>query len=365
MISKKNILFISKWFSVAGTETFMMNVLRNINKRQFHIDFLLFSESTSAYSEEAERLGSKIHRLPARNTGLRYYRSLDEFFKKNAGQYNAIHFCGGNLSSIAPIYYAYKYKIPIRIIHSHSSDSQGMVNKILHLINRRFIPLLGTCNLACSSLAAKYFFGKKDCSIIKNGVDTNKYKFNEERRILFREKYDISPSTHVLGHIGRFDEVKNHMLLVDIFIEYRKKHSDAKLLLVGTGILEDQVKRKVNDLEIVDDVLFLGVRNDIPDILCAVDCFVMPSLFEGLPFVLVEAQTSGLPCVVADTINRDSKLTPYLAFRSLNDDLGLWVDDIENLIGANRREDGFKYVEQRGFDVLSTVQYLEGLYVRG
>lgn len=362
MISKKNILFISKWFSVAGTETFMMNVLRNINKQQFHIDFLLFSESTSAYSEEAERLGSKIHRLPARNTGLRYYRSLDEFFKKNAGQYNAIHFCGGNLSSIAPIYYAYKYKIPIRIIHSHSSDSQGMVNKILHLINRRFIPLLGTCSLACSSLAAKYFFGKKECAIIKNGVDTNKYKFNEERRILFREKYDISPSTHVLGHIGRFDEVKNQMFLVDIFFEYKKKYSDAKLLLVGTGILEDQVKRKVKDRGIVDDVLFLGVRNDIPDILCAMDCFVMPSLFEGLPFVLVEAQTSGLPCVISNTINKDSKLTPYLRFRGLNDDLELWLEDIRGLIGKNNREEGVNYTDEQGFNIRTTVQYLENLY---
>lgn len=361
----KNILFISKWLSVAGTETFMMNVLRNIDKQKFHIDFLLFSDSVSDYSKEAEQLGAKIYRLPARNSFFNYYRSLEEFFKENAKRYEAIHFCGGNVSSIAPIYYAYKYKVPVRIVHSHNSDSKGLINKILHMVNRSFIPLFGTCNLACSTLAAKYFFGKRDCTIIKNGVDTRVYRFNDEIRKHFREIYDISPSTHVLGHIGRFDEVKNHMLLVDIFIEYRKKHSDAKLLLVGTGILEDQVKRKVNDLEIVDDVLFLGVRNDIPDILCAVDCFVMPSLFEGLPFVLVEAQTSGLPCVVADTINRDSKLTPYLAFRSLNDDLGLWVDDIENLIGANRREDGFKYVEQRGFDVLSTVQYLEGLYVRG
>jgi glycosyltransferase involved in cell wall biosynthesis len=190
------------------------------------------------------------------------------------------------------------------------------------------------------------------------------YRFNDEIRKHFREIYDISPSTHVLGHIGRFDEVKNHMLLVDIFIEYRKKHSDAKLLLIGSGLLEDKVKQKVKDCGIMDDVLFLGVRNDIPDILCAMDCFVMPSLFEGLPFVLVEAQTSGLPCVIADTINRDSKLSPYLTFRSLNDGLDLWVADIENLIGANERGNGFRYVEQQGFDILSTVQYLEGLYVK-
>lgn len=360
----RNVLFISGWLSMAGTETFMMSVLRNINKRKFHIDFLIFSESVSDYSIEAERRGSKIYRLPARKSGPIYYKRLNEFFKKNAGQYNAIHFCGGNLSSIAPIYYAYKYKIPIRIVHSHSSDSKGMINKILHLINRRFVPLLGTCNLACSSLAAKYFFGKKDCTIIKNGVDTNRYKFNEEKRILFREKYDISPSTHVLGHIGRFDEVKNHMLLVDIFFEYRKKYSDAKLLLVGSGILEGQVKRRVKELRLVDDVLFLGVRNDIPDILCAMDCFVMPSLFEGLPFVLVEAQASGLPCVISNTINKDSKLTPYLEFRSLNDELGLWVNDIKRLIGSNNREVGYRHIEEQGFDTLSTVQYLESLYER-
>ena len=359
----RNILFISKWLSVAGTETFMMNVLRNINHQQFHIDFLLFTESESDYSKEAERLGAKIYRLPARSSGLTYYRSLNNFFKDNASHYDAIHFCGGNVSSIAPVYYAYKYNIPIRIVHSHSTDSRKWVNKILHGMNRAFIPKFGTCNLACSSLAAKYFFGTKGCTIVKNGVDTNAYKFNLESRCSFREKYKISPSTHVLGHIGRFDEVKNHVFLLDIFNEYHKRNHDSKLVLVGEGHLEEQVREKVKTLGLEDDVTFLGVRNDIPDILCAMDCFVMPSLYEGLPFVLVEAQASGLPCVISDTINQDSKLTSYLKFRGLNEELSLWVDDISSLIGGNNREEGAGYVKEQGFDILSTVQYLERLYV--
>ena len=130
--------------------------------------------------------------------------------------------CEGNLSSIAPIYYAHKYRIPQRIVHSHSSSCKGFVNQVLHVINRNLVPLFCTCNLACSSLAAKYFFGKKDCTIVKNGVDTNRYKFNAERRILFRGEYNIPPSTHVLGHIGRFDEVKNHDFLLDIFCFFHK-----------------------------------------------------------------------------------------------------------------------------------------------
>jgi glycosyltransferase involved in cell wall biosynthesis len=225
-----------------------------------------------------------------------------------------------------------------------------------------FIPKFGTCNLACSSLAAKYFFGTKDCTIIKNGVDTNGYKFNPEPRSSLRKKYNISPSTHVLGHIGRFDEVKNHKFLLDIFDEYYKRNRDSKLMLVGEGHLEEQVREKVKTLGLEDNVIFLGVRNDIPDILCAMDCFVMPSLYEGLPFVLVEAQASGLPCVISDTINQDSRLAPYLKFRGLNDDLSLWVDDIKGLIGENNREEGAKYVKEQGFDILSTVQYLEHLY---
>ena len=358
----KNILFISNWLSVAGTETFMMNVLRNINHQQFHIDFLLFTEKESDYSKEAERLGSKIYRLPARSSGLAYYKSLNKFFKDNASHYDVIHFCGGNVSSIAPIYYAYKYHIPIRIIHSHSSDSKGWVNKLLHRINRNFIPRFGTCILACSTLAARYFFGERDCTIVKNGVDTNSYKYNTDSRSSFREKYNISPSTHVLGHIGRFEEVKNHEFLLDIFHEYHTQNRDSKLMLVGKGKLEERVKEKARKLCIEDDVLFLGIRNDIPELLCAMDCFVMPSLYEGLPFVLVEAQAAGLPCVISDTINKDSKLTPYLTFRSLSDGLNLWVDGIRNLIGKNVREEGSEYVKRQGFDIQSTVQYLEEVY---
>ena len=360
----RRILFISKWLSVAGTETFMMNVLRNINRQKFHVDFLIFSDLESDYSKEAEQLGAKIYRLPARSSGFSYYKSLNKFFREKGRQYEVIHSCEGNLSSIAPIYYAHKYRIPQRIVHSHNSSCKGFVNQVLHVINRNLVPLFCTCNLACSSLAAKYFFGKKDCTIVKNGVDTNRYKFNAERRILFRGEYNIPPSTHVLGHIGRFDEVKNHDFLLDIFFEYKKKNHDSILLLVGSGLLEDKIRQKVHRLGLDECVLFLGVRNDIPDILCAMDCFVMPSLYEGLPFVLVEAQTTGLPCVISNTINKDSKLTPNLAFCGLNDDAGLWVEKIKDIIGKDNREEGAKYIEERGFDVLSTVRYLESLYAK-
>lgn len=358
----KSILFISKWLSVAGTETFMMNVLRNINRQKFHVDFLIFSDLESDYSKEAEQLGAKIYRLPARNSGFIYYKKLDDFFRDKGGLYDVIHSCEGSLSSIAPIYYAHKYRIPIRIIHSHNSNCKGFINRVLHEINRCFIPLLSTCNLACSSLAARHFFWKKDYEIIKNGVDTNKYKFSAERRILFRKKHNIPSAAHVLGHIGRFDEVKNHEFLLEIFFEYRRKNQDAILLLVGSGLLEDKIKQKVHRLGLDECIYFLGVRSDIPDILCAMDCFVMPSLYEGLPFVLVEAQTSGLPCVISNTINKDSKLTPYLAFCGLNDDAELWVEEINNIIGMNDREEGTRYIEEQGFDILSTVRYLESLY---
>lgn len=358
----KNILFISQWLSMAGTETFMINVLRNIDRQKFHIDFLLFSNSTSFYSVEAEQLGSNIYRLPPRNRGFNYYKSLNAFFKEKASQYSAIHYCGGNVSSIAPIYYAYKYNIPVRIVHSHNSSSQGLKNKIMHLINRNFLTKLSTCNLACSTLASKYFFGKKPCIIVKNGINVDSYRFNEERRNKLRSEYGISLSTHVLGHIGRFEDVKNHSFLLDIFCEYKKIHAESKLLLIGSGILEDKIKQKAKDLGLEEDILFLGLRNDIPDILCSMDCFVMPSLFEGLPFVLVEAQATGLPCVIADTINKDAKLTPYLLFRSLRDNLGLWVEDIKTIIRANNREKGTKYIDDNGFNILSTVKYLEYLY---
>lgn len=357
-----NVLFISQYLNVAGTETFMMNVLKNIDKNKFQVDFLIFSEEESSYSKEAKLLGSNIYRLPSRRNGMIYYKELDRFFRQKANIYHAIHFCGGSVSSIAPVYFAYKYHIPVRIVHSHNSSCDGFHNKVFHSINRLFLSKLATHFFACSTKAASFFFGKHECTIINNGIDMGKYMYNEERRKLFRTNHNIMETTHVIGHIGRFETVKNHSMIVEVFKSYCTSFSDSLLVLVGTGTLQKEIQEKVGSMGLSDKVLFLGERNDIPDILCSMDCFLMPSLYEGLPFVLVEAQTSGLPCIVSNTINKDAKILPDFYFLDLKDNVEIWSEAIREAITERKRIEALKDVRGAGYDILSTVKYLESVY---
>lgn len=359
-----NILFISHYLNVAGTETFMMNVLRNINRKHFHIDFLIFSEEESIFSREAEELGALIYRLPSRRTGLKYYKSLERFFKKHAIDYLAVHFCGGSVSSIAPLYYAYKYKIPVRIVHSHNSNCEGIHNMIFHKVNRLFLSILCSNFLACSSKAARFFFlNKKNVVVIKNGIDIDAYTFDCKRRENFRKKFGISPLTRVIGHIGRFENVKNHSFIIDIFKRFNEKETDSVLILVGTGSLLETIKMKIENLGLSHKVYLLGERSDVPDVLFGLDCFLMPSLFEGLPFVLVEAQTTGLPCVVSNTINKDVKISQFLHFVHLDDDVDKWVNVIQYAMQNLNRSHAAEYVKETGFDIKSTIRYLENIYM--
>ena len=361
----KHVLFISHWLAIGGTETFMMNVVRNINMNKYHIDFLIFSSSISDYTIEAESRGCTIYRLPPRRKGLIYYRELKKFFKEKANIYNAIHFCGGNVSSIAPVYFAWRYNIPIRIIHSHSTNSIGLANKLMHWINKHLLTILGNKYLACSPSAGRYFFGDLDVEIIKNGINLNEYNFSFEKRGKVRRKLAISDSTHVLGHIGRFDNNKNQSFLIDVFKLYQETYQDAMLILIGSGPLEDSIKSKCIELSIKNNVLFLGTRNDIPELLCAIDCFIMPSFFEGLPFVLIEAQATGLPCVVSDNIGKDAKLSHQFTYLSLNAPLIHWVSVIKDyVINTENRTEGSICVKKAGYNINSTTEYLESIYNR-
>lgn len=359
---KIKILFISQYLNVAGTEAFMMNVLRKINKTRFHIDFLIFSEEESNYSNEVEKSGSIIYRLPNRRSGFKYYKQLNLFFMEKSNEYQVFHFCGGNVSSIAPLYYAYKHNIPIRIVHSHSSSCEGFHNILLHYFNRLFIPKFCTHLFACSSKAAKFFFGKRKAEIIKNGINVNSYIFNRQEREQFRNELGISTPTKVVGHIGRFEEVKNHSFIIDVFKKFNELNPDSALILVGIGSLFEDIRKKVEHWGLSNNVHFLGERTDIPKILSAMDCFLMPSIYEGLPFVLIEAQASGLPCVISNTINKDAKITPYLHYCELNSDVTKWVNTIENALSFENRENATQYIEKAGFNINETIKFLETTY---
>lgn len=358
-----NILFISEHFNVAGTETFMLNVVRASDRTQYHFDFLIFRPTENKYREEAEDMGCNFYTLPPRRESpVRYLSSLNMFFKNHAKNYDAVHWCGGAISSIAPLYYANKYNITNIIVHSHSSSCSGIHTYLLHSLFKRFLPICCTHFFACSTLSSEFFFGKREAIVIKNGIDLRKYKVNGDIRNECRKEMGIGRETLVIGHVGRFEEVKNHSFLIEIFNELLQKREDSILLLIGKGSLEDNIKEKVKTMGIENKVLFMGERSDIDRCMQAMDCFVMPSLYEGLPFVLVEAQAAALPCLISDTVNDDAIITPYTIKASLSDKAGMWVDQILNLTMHYNRIDTCHYLIEKGFSIEDTVRYLESIY---
>lgn len=354
---------VTGWLDVSGTETFMMNVLRHIDREKFQIDFLLSYKKDTRYSREAEALGSKLYyTTPRRNGLIKSLRSVSGFFSTIGKSYDVVHYCGGSLTSISCMYYAHKYGVKNIIAHAHSTSNDGIHNYILHRINKRLFQHLFTYRWACSNEAAQYFFGNRESTIIHNGVDIDKFKYDEEERINTRQALNIAKDDIVLGHIGRFVPLKNQAFVVDVFKEFVEIHPKSKLLLVGVGPEVRTVKSKVEKLNLADKVIFTGERADIPQLLWTMDCFVMPSVYEGLPFVLVEAQTAGVRCLVSDTVSADSKITKILKFKSLNASSIEWAEDIDKMVSEPNNRDSFAEVRENGFDISSTVRFIETIY---
>lgn len=359
----KKILFISQHLNRAGTEAFMMSVFRGIDHSRFQVDFLVYNQKQTDYSREVEAAGCKVWRVPSRRESpLGWYLSLNRFFREHAKEYAAIHYCGNGLTAIAPILFAAYYGVPVRIVHSHNSSSQGLHNKLLHLLQRGLARRLSTHHFACSSLAAKWFFGKSEAVIIRNGIETRRFAYNEQVRAECRRENGIQEGTVVFGHVGRFCEEKNHAFLIEIFAEFTRRNPDALLMLIGIGPLMEDAREKAERLGISDKVLFMNERPDVNRQLQSMDLFVMPSTFEGQPFVLIEAQCSGLPCLVSDVVNRDICLTENVRFLSLKEPPTAWAAEAERMLNDFHRKDESSTIDRKGYSIHSNINYLEGVY---
>ena len=368
----KRVLQVMGGLNRGGLETFAMNIYRAIDKDEIQFDFLLTQIPGGDYAEEAKSMGANIYTLPARNKGYKAYKkALDNFFKEHH-DYIAIHEHISSLTSIDPAYYAKKYGIPVRIFHSHSSSIQKSlrlhwVHTILHYLNKPKVHSYATHYLGCSDKALdwmyKYTGIRSKAVMINNGIDTCKYVFNESVRIEVRSEFGLDEDAFVMGHVGRFIPLKNQSFWVDILVEMKRKCPNAKLMLVGDGDLRDKVEREAIAKSVGNDVVFTGVRSDVNRLMQAMDVFVMPSWFEGLPVSLVEAQASGLPVVASNTISRDSKLTEPFDFISIEETAEKWSKIIIEITKINKRNNNYSVIKKSGFDSLSIVEHLKTVYL--
>lgn len=326
---------VPKMFA-AGIETFIMNMYRNIDKSKVQFDFLVHSKSREFFDDEIEKMGGKIFRLTYKDDKniIKYIKNLQHFFKDHS-EYKIVH---GEMQSMMPLYLriAKKNGVPIRIAHSHNSNyEKSLKGFILHLFSR-FSKKYANVQFACSKNSSKYLFGHQDAEIIHNAINLEKFSYNEEIRNQIRNELGIE-SNLVIGHVGRFDYQKNHEFLIDIFNEVNKKNSNAVLLLIGKGKLESKIKSKVESYGLSENVKFLGVRKDVDKLYQAMDCFVLPSHYEGLPFVGIEAQITGLKCFFSDAITKETQITKNCKFLPINDP-SIWEKEINNISQKSKRK---------------------------
>lgn len=357
------ILFLSGSLAQNGTEMFMINVLRSIDRNLFHIDFCITNGEITPNRKEAESLGCKVFVLPSRRENfIKSAIAFTNFFRKHGAEYNAIHWNGGNLSSILVFILAWFYKIPVRIVHAHSSSAVGLHNRVLHNLNRRLIPYLCNRLFACSPKASRFFYRSNPSVIINNGIDVNKFDYNLDVRKRVRNDLRIADDTILLGHVGRFDDNKNHAFMLDLFESFHREHVNSAFVFVGNGITFNKIKEEAAQKGLQDFIIFTGSRNDVNELMQAMDCFIMPSKFEGLPFVLIEAQCAGLPCVISDTISKEVNITGNVKFISLVSPVKDWCNMVYQTVTLHVRSSQSRKVADEGYSINKTVKYLEDIY---
>lgn len=314
-----------------GVEAFIMNYYRNIDRTKVQFDFIIDSDSKVVPREEIEKLGGRIIEIPPYQKIFSYIKELKKVLKEN--KYRIVH-SHLNALSVFPLFTAYLAKVPVRIAHSHSTTNKKEWKKnIVKSILKPFSKVFATDYFACSEHAARWLFGSKTfeqgkVKIIHNAIDVDKFKYNEETRNKVRKELQIE-NKFVLGHVGRFVKQKNHDFLIDVFNEVYKENNNSVLLLVGDGPLEEQIKQKVKKLNLEDAVYFLGIREDVNELMQAMDVFVFPSLYEGLGIVLIEAQASGLKCISSTEVPTEVKETDLIKFIDLGaENITNWRDYI-------------------------------------
>ena len=351
---------------IGGSQSMIMNIYRNIDRRIIQFDFVIDKDVKSPLYKEITQLGGKIYKMPKFNgiNIIEVQSSWKKFFE-NHPEYKILH---SHVRSYASIYLPIAKKFGLKtIIHSHStSNGTGLASLVKRVMQ---FPLRYQADylFACSKEAGEWLFGKKiidhsNFIIIPNAIDTKKFKFNEEARERIRNELKIN-NKFVVGHIGRHASPKNPIFLLKLFAEIYKAEPNARLLQVGQGELTNQMKEECDKLGIADKVIFTGSRDDIPDLLSAMDVFVFPSLWEGLGMVAVEAQANGLNVIASDAVPPLADIgAGIFHYMSLNQSAEEWAEKILKYANNKRCEKAVEIAKNVGWDIYDTTVKLKKMY---
>ncbi len=348
-----------------GVEAVIMNYYRHIDKTKIQFDFVVHNDADKNYIREAEHLGAQIYKVTPYNKNIfKFIFDIYQIIKKH--HYQIVH-CNMNALSGFALFAAYLANAKIRILHNHTTDSkEEKLRSLIKRMLRPFAKLFANQYWACSNLAAEWMYGKKAVKdnkiiIINNAINLERFKFDKEKREKIREEFSLK-NFFVIGHVGRFMKQKNHEFLIDIFNEVLKQKEYARLLLIGDGKLRAQIEAKVKELGISNKVIFLGNRNDVADLYNAIDVFVLPSLYEGLPVVGVEVQANGLPFICSDKVTDEILLTNNIELLSLQQPKIKWCEAILN--AERKKVENNEDSLIKNFDMKNESKKLEKLYFK-
>lgn len=343
-----------------GIENLIMNIYRKIDRDKLQFDFIVHYNKKGVFDDEIEQLGGKIYRFPVMEDKnlLKYIKDLNRFFKTHK-EYKVVH---GHMASLAYLYLgaAKRNGVPVRIAHSHGTSHLKSLKGYCKYIMFKFAKYNANYYYACSTEAGNYLFGKKrQFEFIPNAIELNKFSYNEETRKKVRKELKLDDKI-VIGHVGRFNLQKNHDFLIDIFKSIYEKNKKCVLLLIGVGELEEKIKQKIKDYNLEDNVLMLGLRRDVDKLYQAMDIFLMPSLFEGLPLTGVEAQASKLKCIFSSEITKEVRITDNIEFIDLSLGADKWAEIVLNNLKYDRKK--IKINDSR-FDINVLAKQMQEKYI--
>lgn len=369
----KVLLFVDR-MRHGGIQQFIIENIKHMDKSNLSIDVLTLDDGqTYPLEETVQAVGANFYKLKniwihSPIDYIKYAKAINVFFKEH-NDYKVIHMNASSKNFIL-LKYAKKYEIPIRIAHSHNIDfqSKNILKKYIGNFFKISLKRYATDYFACSKLAGEWLFGKKNVDrnnvkVIHNAVDYHKFQFDECIRKKIRNEFSIPEDVMVIGNVGRFTTQKNHTFLIDIFYEIQLRKKDSILILVGIGELEDRIRDKVKRLGLESKVIFTGFRNDVNEIMQAMDLFLLPSLYEGLPVVGVEAQAIGIPVFTSkDVVTEEAKVSQVLHFISLKETAQEWAHKI--LQSDLHRCDTAKELKSAGYFIEDSAQELSNFYMK-
>lgn len=356
------VLHVLQRMEAGGTQALLMNIYRNIDRTKIQFDFLVEYPKKEFYDDEILKLGGKIYYSSVRKDFniIKFKKQLKNILKEN--NYKIIHVHAYTIGYFV-LKTAKKYGVSVRIAHSHSNNMTNDYKKYIKKIMQKIYLLYATDFMACSKEAGNYLFKNKKYIILNNAIDSKKFIFNPKIREKIRKELSLEDS-FVVGHVGRFKKEKNHAFLLNVFSNIIRNKKNAKLLLIGSGSLENDIKNQINDMNLNNKVIILNNRSDVNELLQAFDIFIFPSIYEGLGIVAIESQAAGTPILISNGVPDEAMISPIIKKISLNDSSEKWAKEALKLSKNDMSHtDMQKYIIEAGYDMQNVVNWLQKWYL--